>query len=409
MTENKKIVLYGGTYLNKGGAAIAYGTLKVFSQLGIDIGPIIDPEPQFPAEFFNMYNLSQIYRYSDSLSTKPLKSISAIHLVNPFIRCLTNSYNKEIRELNGATIWHIGDSPFSDYRSSLSIIGQVIALQSLMTAIKGKVIIGGISLEYPCTKIGELVLRHFFKSVNHFYIRGRQTYNNLIALGVPHEKLSIICDFAYHLERRNTAKSNTYSKIIIQSQKPTIALILRDYTGLGKQNYIKNLRNMISKLSSDFSIFFIPTSYAYLIPENDLIFLEKLRINQDQILNIKDFSPEEIIAIFSNFDVIVSTRLHGAVIGTLANVPTIHLYEGRKSLEVIKDLFDENTIPLIKLSTFCKDNGPNGPNGPNIIIEHIKDLIPKKDIISEKLNLRIKSARRNTIIELKNGMTGNSL
>jgi hypothetical protein len=30
------IVLYGGTYLNKGGAAIAYGTFQVLRNLGVD-------------------------------------------------------------------------------------------------------------------------------------------------------------------------------------------------------------------------------------------------------------------------------------------------------------------------------------------------------------------------------------
>ena len=188
MSENKikspRFVLYSGAYLNKGGAAIAYGTLKVLTELDMIDGSIIDPEPQFPIEFFDSYNLNQIYRYSDTLSTVPLKSISPIYLAKPFIKCLLNSNMPEIKNLHASPIWHIGDSPFSDYRSSLSIIGQVIALHSLKRSINGKVIIGGISLEYPRTKIGELVLKHFFKTVDYFYIRGTQTRNNLFKLGM---------------------------------------------------------------------------------------------------------------------------------------------------------------------------------------------------------------------------------
>lgn len=39
----KEIVLYGGTYLNKGGAAIAQGTFEILKKLNVDFKVIIDP------------------------------------------------------------------------------------------------------------------------------------------------------------------------------------------------------------------------------------------------------------------------------------------------------------------------------------------------------------------------------
>ena len=50
---DRTLTLYGGTYLNKGGAAIAYGTLKALKELGIDYGYIIDPEPFFSYRIFH--------------------------------------------------------------------------------------------------------------------------------------------------------------------------------------------------------------------------------------------------------------------------------------------------------------------------------------------------------------------
>ena len=395
-STDRTLTLYGGTYLNKGGAAIAYGTLKALKELGIDYGPIIDPEPLFPIEFFTAFNLTPIYRYSDVLCKKPLKSISPLYTFNPFIKCLIKSYSPQIRQLRGIPLWHIGDSPFSDRRSCLSIVGQVIALQSLKTAINGKVIIGGISLENPRTKVGGLTLRHFFKSVDYFFIRGSQTHNHLLKLGVPQDKMSKICDFAFHLDKKNSEESDKCSKKVRESDNPTIALILRDYShGIHRENYIKNLRKLVSELESDYNIFFIPTAYSFFTPENDLVFLEKVLCAEPrQILNIKDFSPEEIISIFSTFDVVISARLHGAVYGALANVPTIHLYEDRKSLEVITEVFGE-TVPLIKLSDFA------GSGGLNEIIKIVGDLLIKKDEISSEIKLRIKVARKSTIDELK--------
>lgn len=404
MMDNNKskkghFVLYSGTYLNKGGAAIAYGTLKVLSNLGINYAAIIDPEPQFPREFFENNKLKQIYRYSDILSTRKIKSISPLYLAEPFVKCILNSNKKEIKELAGIPIWHIGDSPFSDYRSSLSVIGQVVALYTLKLAIKGKVIIGGISLEYPRTRIGEKTLRYFFKSVDYFYVRGIQTSNNLKRLGVPQDKISMICDFAYHLNKQETERANNCIKLVKDSTKSTIALILRDYShGTEREKYLDKVHEFISVLEKDYDVYFISTSYAYLMPENDCVFLEKLKVDRNRIINIKDYSPEEIIYIFSKFNLIISTRLHGAVIGSLANVPTLHFYEGRKSLEVIKEIFGEELIPLVRLSDFTVSKDFQE------LLDMISDLIQRKEQISSEMKSQINVARISAINELKSSL-----
>jgi polysaccharide pyruvyl transferase WcaK-like protein len=329
------------------------------------------------------------------LCKKPLKSVSPLHTFNPLVKCLIKSCGPQVKQLHGIPLWHIGDSPFSDRRSCLSIIGQVIALQSLKTAINGNVIIGGISLEYPRTTIGEITLRHLFKSIDYFFIRGSQTRNHLLKLGVPQDKISTICDFAFHLDKKNSEESDKCSERVRKSDKHTIALIIRDYShGICRENYIKNIKKLVIELERDYDLFFIPTAYSFFTPENDLIFLEQvLHAEPRQILNIKDFSPEEIISIFSNFDVVISARLHGAVYGALANVPTIHLYEDRKSLEVISEIFGE-IVPLIKLSDFA------GRDGLNEVVKFVKDFLLKKNEISSEINMCIKIARASAINEL---------
>jgi len=393
--SERTLTLYGGTYLNKGGAAIAYGTLKVLKELDISFKYIIDPEPFFP---FDLLDVVPIYRFSDTLSTNSLPSISLLYTYKPFLKCLINSCKSEIKMLRGNPIWHIGDSPFSDKRSALSVIGQVIALQSLQAVTKGKVIIGGISLGYPRTEIGKLVLQHFFKrNVDYSFVRGKETYATLQKLGVSSEKISMICDFAFHLDKKESEETKKLSKLIKEVNKPTVALIFREYSyGRRRENYIGGIKKLASKLEEqDYKVFFIPTSYSYLLPENDQIFVEKvLGVDTHQIVNIKDFCPEEIISIFSNFDVVISARLHGAVYGALANVPTIHLYENRKSLEVIKGIFGE-VIPLIKLSDFINDPGLDK------IIRTLDRMIYIKDEIALKIKTCIEKARIRSINELR--------
>jgi len=393
--RENSLVLYGGTYLNKGGAAIAYGTLKVLKELDIGFKYIIDPEPFF---VFDSLDIIPIYRFSDLLSTNPLPSISPLYTYKPFLRCLINSHKSEIKMLQGSPIWHIGDSPFSDKRSALSVIGQVIALQSLQSVVKGKVIIGGISLGYPRTKIGKIVLQHFFrKNVDYSFVRGKETHTILQKLGAPSEKMSMICDFAFHLDKKENRETKNLSKLIRESGKPVVALIFREYShGQDRENYIKNIKKLTSKLEEqDYKVFFIPTSYSYLLPENDQIFMEKvLGMSTHQIVNIKDFCPEEIISIFSNFDAVISARLHGAIYGALANVPTIHLYDSQKSLEVIGDIFGE-TIPLIKLSKFIESKGLS------ILIRTVDELLQKKNDISYNIKSKITKARESSINKLK--------
>jgi len=395
---DNELILYGGTYLNKGGAAIAQGTFEVLKKLDIKFKVIIDPEPPLES-LSNNFDLRLIYRYSDSLCSNEMPSISPLYTFKPFLKCLINSHNKSIKELKGMPIWHIGDSPFSDQRSYLSVVGQVIALNTLRSAIGGQVIIGGISLDYPRTKIGKLALKNLFRNkVEYTFTRGQYTNKHLKDLGVPDEKMAAICDFAFHLEKTETKNSQIVSECINQLEGPSAALIFREYaSGEDRENYIQNIKSLTSKLEDKgYNVFFVPTAYAYLIPENDQIFISKmLNVDPKKVINIKDLTPGEIISVFNNFDVVISARLHGAVYGTLAHVPTIHLYEGYKSLEVITDVFGD-VVPLIKLSDFTNNSGL-------VKILEILDETNKEEV-SLKIKSCIKKARARSIPVLKENL-----
>lgn len=389
---DEKIVLYGGTYLNKGGAAIAYGTLKALREIDINFQHIIDPEPFFP---FDSLNLNAIYRFSDVLSVKPIDSITPISTFNPFIRCLLKSYSHEINQLNGYHIWHIGDSPFSDSRSALSVAGQVMALESLRRAVKSDVIIGGVSIDYPKTRVSKYIMEKYFANYN-FYARGNQTFKNLLDLSVPKNNIVTICDFAFHLNRTNNERIRQLINTRIKSEKPIVALCLRDYShGDERQRNIECIKKMILLLKKEYDVFLIPTSYAYLKPENDYIFIKNiLRVSDDDIIIIRDMTPGEIIYLLSHFDIVISSRLHGAVLGALANVPTIHLYEGGKSLEVLGEVFGK-FLPLIPISDFIKDGGVAE------LVTLVSTMIEINTDLSSQLDTCIKIAKANSAVRLR--------
>jgi len=390
--EKEDLVLYGGTYLNKGGAAIAYGTFKALKEVGVVYNHIVDPEPFFP---FDSLGLTPIYRFSDILATKPLSTVSPLYTYKPFFKCLIESRKQEIKKLSGIPIWHIGDSPFSDARSALSLIGQVIALETLRRNMSSTTIIGGVSISHPKTSIGRYITQKYFKNY-YWFVRGTRTFNILTKLGVPEENISVISDFAFQLDKIKTKTSRNISKKIGGSEKPVVALCIREY-GASKlrEKYLEGIIKLVPELKKEYEIFFVPTSYSYLIPENDYIFIKKtLKITDNEIINICNLTPGEIIDVFSNFDAVISARLHGAIYGILANVPTIHLYEESKSLEVITEKFGEN-IPLIKIEKLTDSFGIK------MIKNTINSILTHKDEIKNELYLGKKEARTMTIKVLK--------
>lgn len=394
MTEDKELVILGGTHSNKGGLAIVHGTFKVFNKLGINFKYIVDPDPSFPDEFFTSFGLIPIYRWSKSLGERRVSSLTLSNAFIPFIKCLKNSCNSQVRQLRGIPIWYIGDSSLNDYRSVLSLFGQIISLSSLKLATNGDLIVNA-SLGYMRTKVGEILLRYFLKSVNHFFVRGKSSYDALIRLGVPSGKISIVCDFAFHLDKATTKRSIKCAKPITESGKPAIAFIFKNpplNRKINKFNYIKTIQKLASQLERrGYKIFFIPTSYAPIVIENDLVFLNE--IGAEPILDIRKLTPEEIIDVFSNFEAVVTMRLHGAVFSTLAGVPTFHIYEAPNSLDVIRDTFGE-FVPLCNISNFVGGDTKR-------IIEDIENLIQMKDEISHQIKACINTQRRRSIDELK--------
>lgn len=398
MTDD--LVLYGGTYLNKGGAAIVYGTLKVLRNLGLKFQYVVDPEAQLP---FDELGLSPIYRYSDTFSVNPIPSVNPLYTAKPFARCVVNSFSKDVKQLKGLPVWHIGDSPFGDAHSGLSIVGQIISLSTLKHALKSRAIVGGVSLAHPRTRIGKMTLPGYFKNdIDYTYTRGTYTNKNLKSWGVNEKNYSAICDFAfYNTKDEKYSISAEFQKQLNQSEKsgkPKVALILRDYmSGEVSATYLQSLRRLITQLESmNYDLYYVPTTYAFLIPENDYNYMSNiLQVPKDKIIWIKDNTPSEIISIMSNFDCVVSTRLHGAILGTLAHVPTIHLYEGGKSQEVLETVYGNDLVPMVHLSDLTYH--PDEVNIPKII----GDVISDTDTISTSFKRMINEATSLSFKHLK--------
>lgn len=385
MTKDRELILLGGTYSNKGGLAIVKGTFRVFSELGVSPRYMVDPEPLFPADFFSSRGLIPIYRFS-----KFLGKYSNLNLLIAFINLLKNSFTSQIRQLHGIPIWYIGDSSLNDHRSVISLFGQIASLLSLKLATGSRLLVYA-SMGYTRTKMGKALLRSFLKNVDHLFVRGSASYNNLLRLGVPPKKITTTCDFAFHLDREETVRSRKYSKLINESEKPAIALIFKNPPRhVDRSLYIDAIRRLAFKLRDKYEVFLVPTSYALMPVENDLMFLNEInKINMGHVLNIEELEPEEIIDVFTNFEAVVTARLHGAVFSAMAGVPTYHIYEADNSIDVIGDIFGD-LIPLLHVSDFVQ-------RPVEQITEMIDKLVRHRDEISQQLITRINMEKKRSI------------
>lgn len=384
--NGKRLVLLSGTYTNKGGLAIVYGTLKLLEDLGIKTKYIVDPDPSFPEEFYTKFNLKPIFRWSDKFGDGETKSLTVISSFKLFIRLLKKSRNPEIKQMKNYPIWYIGDSSLNDYGSVMALFGQIVNLLSLKWVTNGKLIVNA-SMGYMRTKSGEFLLKLLLNSVDYYLVRGSASFANISQRGIPDDKISTVCDMAFYLEKSETINSSSISENIPKSNKPTVALIFKDYSnGRQRENYISKIHELHGELKNRFNVLFVPTAYVPYNRENDVKFLEEIGVSN--VLDISSLNPGEIIDVFSHFDAVITLRLHGAVYSALAGTPTYHIYEAPNSIDVIKDTFDD-IIPLLHISEFLRIE-------PNDIIADINAMINQKDELSIMMKDKIDHRRSNT-------------
>lgn len=384
--SGKKLVLLSGTYTNKGGLAIVYGTLKLLNDLGIKTKYIVDPDPSFPEEFYTIFNLKPIFRWSDKFGDGETKSLTLSSSIKLFMRLLKNSRNPKIKQMENCPIWYIGDSSLNDYGSVMALFGQIINLWSLKRVTGGKLIVNA-SMGYMRTKKGEIIFRSFLNSIDYFLVRGSASYANVSQRGVADNRISTVCDMAFFLERSSTSHSDGIIRKIPKSNKPTVALIFKDYSNSDHRgDYIAKIHELNGELEKQFNVLFVPTAYVPYKRENDAIFLKEIGINR--VLDISSLNPGEIIDVFSHFDVVITSRLHGAVYSALAGTPTYHIYEAPNSIDVIQDTFGA-TIPLIHIYEFIKIK-------PEDVIAKIKTMIDKKQQIGSDMREKIDNNKSKT-------------
>jgi polysaccharide pyruvyl transferase WcaK-like protein len=355
-----QIGMIRANYGHKGDFAIVKGTLNAFKEVGVHVSTYIDPDISFPEYYFKGLNSSVIRTWPSIFQQNviPGKGLRRRAWVRALLHWLT--YRPRVN-FDFDLLWYTGGVRFGAMISRYPI-AELVALHYYKHLFRKRAVLGGVSIAKGEGVLSKLYTNSLYRraimNADYIFARDKQTFNFLKTLGFPIDNLSFICDFAFFLDPRRTAKTDEISSIIREYERPIG--IVPDVSKLKNPNIgfnnkcFRRLLTLIRKLREEgFSIFLIPLSHTRLAntppyTQDDYeVCNEVNRILKASlpIIQIEDLEPEEIISIMSELDCVFSVgRVHGAVLGSLANTYTIHIYFEEKSL-MFKDLFGD--FPLI--------------------------------------------------------------
>ncbi|MDO8870314.1 MAG: polysaccharide pyruvyl transferase family protein [Methanobacteriaceae archaeon] len=352
----RNIGLIRAVHSNKGDMAIFEGSLEIFSLLNIEPTHVFDVEPGFPSDYWDNRNIKIIDTSLSSLE----KNRSKYHAM----KFLLTNETPSLQNINDLDfIWYMGGSRFNT-RFAPHVLAEILNAYYKKKILNSKLILGGISTETPSNSyIYKNFYRQFAKNVEVFFIRDKISLSNLSSFKIPEEKLNLVIDFAFWLNSKKSEATVKLTKNIQENPKdlPIIGVIPVT-SGLHSRKYSERFINMLKKIQDDYSIFFIPTSnnanvVSQPYEQDDYAFCLELNSKLEKkipILDINNLEPSEIIEVMKKLDFVISMRMHGAIFGVLANVPTLHIYYRNKGLGFFKTFF-KNKVHLMSINEFMDD------------------------------------------------------
>lgn len=287
-------------------------------------------------------------------------------------------------------LYCLGGARFGD-KFAIHVIGEIVNACYKKKILNASLVIGGISIASSDNGFlfGKLYQK-FLNQITHLFVRDNISYSNLIKYDFPPEKCSVICDFAYWLDPLKSQRSMDIMAKLDESSKgfPLIGIAPGMDIKSSKTEFLMSWCHLIQTLyDRGYSIALIPTSHnpKCLTPPHDKddygfchLINSKLNLNLP-IIQTKQLEPEEIIEFMRKFDCVISARMHGAVFSTIANVPTIHIYNEQKGLGFFSTFFN-NAVRLYSLEEFL-DYSKFHSN----LINDLENLLNVKDPYSKTI------------------------
>lgn len=195
-------------------------------------------------------------------------------------------------------------------------------------------------------------LKNIFEQSLLILLRDQKSENNILELDTQNANTYVSADAAFALADASVIKAAQNTKDLSSSAK--VAISVRDWKHfktidpvLGRQKYLEAVGNMTRHLVEKYGAEITYISTCQGIPEywtDDskvaLEIIEKLPadIVDSVTLNQNFHSPNELAKVLQSFDVVVSTRLHMAILALGAGTPVMPIAYEFKTQELFKRL-----------------------------------------------------------------------
>lgn len=348
----KKILMYGhGGSGNHGCEAIVRSTLKII-------------EDGYKNDLFSIRDYEDVkYGLTDICNVEKIFYQMKHPLVEKFIlKVKKKLYGNKVTEINKYKTFY---NDCDKNSIALSIGGDNYCyphaktrkmLPFLNSNAKKK---GAKLVLWGCSVEPHLINKEMVNELNYYDLitaRESLTYNSLIENGMNEEKLRLIPDPAFQLDKidlplpdnfieKNTVGLNISPLIQRREKKKRIAF----------KNFSKLIDYIIS--NTDMNIALIP--HVIWRHDNDLKPLKKLydiHKDSERVVLIEDHGARELKGFISRLKMFIGARTHATIAAYSTNVPTLTIGYSIKAKGIAKDLFGTDENMVLPVQTLKKEN-----------------------------------------------------
>lgn len=161
--------------------------------------------------------------------------------------------------------------------------------------------------------------------VNRITVRDQESKDDLLAMGVQ-QKITVTADPVLSLDKDGVNEKLGWEileryGIKKEEEQKLLGVYLRSW---GKNAYLPDLADALNQMSEKgWKIVFVPMQFP-----GDITVAKEAEqhlINDSVVILRENYTPEEIISITKNFDLIVGMRLHSLIMAAVARVPIVGL------------------------------------------------------------------------------------
>ena len=339
----KGICLNGHTgSVNRGCEAIIKSTAKIFNDIGVDV--CLSTHDAVRDKEFGLKEFKKVYEYTPLQEIKRKNFLKYVYVEiqdkifknkHPIYKVIQENI---IKNMNDWVSLNVGGDTYC-YKNNIPYISY--ALNEYARKKRLPNIFWGCSIE---EKYVNKMMIDDLKKYTMIFPRETLTYNTLRKLGIPEEKLFLMCDPAFNLDLEEIKLPDQFynaSDIIGINISPLII------NSTGSKDLIwDNIFSVIDYIleKSNATIALIPHVYIGKNKE-DLETLNRIyskyKDTNRVILFNQFYNCKQLKYIISKTKILITARTHASIAGYSTCVPTLVLGYSVKSKGIAKDLFGD--------------------------------------------------------------------